>query len=226
MRKLSLLLVAGMALYASSCGNSSESDKAATADSQQVSATTGRQYAADLANSSIQWRATHKGGMAPRWGTINITQGDLAADNGKLTGGSFAIDMNSLKVDSASVTEAGKKYTDLENHLKSADFFDVAQYPAAKFEITGVESFDSAKDQSILQGATNIVSGNLSIKGKTVNVKFPAIISVSDNSMDVQAKFNVDRTTWDLKFGTDGDPKEWMVSKDFELDINLKAVAK
>jgi polyisoprenoid-binding protein YceI len=225
MRKLTLTAAAAALLFAASC-NSSNSDKAETGDKQEVAATTGKELTVDVASSTIKWRATHKGGMAPRFGTLSISSGNLSTDNGKVKAGSFTVDMNSLKVDSAAVTEAGKKATDLEAHLKNADFFDVPKYPTAKFEITSVTPFDAAKDQSLLEGATDMVAGNLSIKDKVVNIKFPAKITVTETGADVQAKFTVDRTTWGLNMGAEGDPANWMISKDFELDINLKAVQK
>ncbi len=225
MRKLTLTAAAAALLFAASC-NSSSSDTAQTAEKQEAAATTGKELTVDAAATTIKWRATHKGGMAPRFGTLSVTNGTLAVDNGKVTGGSFVVDVNSLKVDSASVTEKGKKATDLEGHLKNPDFFDVAKYPTAKFEITGVTPFDAAKDKSELEGATNMVSGNLTIKDKVVNITFPAKITVTETGADVQAKFSVDRTTWGLNLGAEGDPANWMISKDFELDINLKAVQK
>jgi polyisoprenoid-binding protein YceI len=225
MRKLTLTAAAAALLFAASCNNSS-SDTAETGDKQEAAATTGKELTVDAAATTIKWRATHKGGMAPRFGTLSVTNGTLSVNNGNVTAGSFTVDMNSLKVDSAAVTEAGKKATDLEGHLKNADFFDVAKYPIAKFEITSVRVFDPAKDKSIMEGATNMVSGNLNIKDKTVNITFPAKITVTETGADVQAKFAVDRTTWGLNLGAEGDPANWMISKDFELDINLKAVQK
>lgn len=225
MRKLTLTAAAAALLFAASCNNSS-SDTAQTAEKQEAAAATGKELNADVASSVIKWRGTHKGGMAPRFGTMNISSGTISVENGKVTGGSFMVDMNSLKVDSASVTEKGKKATDLEGHLKTADFFDVAKHPTAKFEITKVVPFDAAKDKSLLEGATDMVSGNLTIKDSVVNITFPAKISVTDAGADVQAKFTVDRTSWGLNLGAEGDPANWMISKDFELDINLKAVPK
>lgn len=227
MRKLTLTAAAAALLFAASCNNSS--DQAQTGAAQTAAATTGKEYAADVTTSNIHWQATHKGGAMPRFGTINITAGTITAENGALTGGSFDVDMNTIKVDSAAVPEPadkGHKAIDLENHLKSADFFDVANHKTAKFVITGVTPFDATKDKSMLEGATNMVSGNLTIKDSTVNVTFPAKIVVTDASVDVQAKFTVDRTSWGLRLGAEGDPANWMISKDLELDINLKAVAK
>lgn len=225
MRKLTLTAAAAALLFAASCNNSS-SDSAETGAKQEAAAQTGKELAVDVASSTVKWRATHKGGMAPRFGTINVTNGTISVENGQVTGGSFDVDMNTLKVDSTSVTEQGKKATDLENHLKSADFFNVEKFAAAKFVITSVVPFDAAKDKSELAGATNIVSGNLTLKDSTVNVKFPAKIVIADNGATVEAKFSVDRTSWGLHYGAEGDAANWMISKDIELEINLKAVQK
>lgn len=227
MRKLTLTAAAAALLFAASCNNSS--DQAKTDTEQTAAAATGKEYAADVTASNIHWQGTHKGGALPRYGTINITAGTISVENGALTAGSFDVDMNTIKVDSASVPEPadkGHKAIDLENHLKSADFFDVAKHPTAKFVITSVAPFDAAKDKSMLEGATNIISGNLTIKDSTINVTFPAKIAITDANVDVHAKFTVDRTSWGLRLGAEGDPANWMISKDLELEINLKAVAK
>jgi polyisoprenoid-binding protein YceI len=225
MKKITFPIAIAALLFTASCNNPS-SDTATTGDTQQTAVATGKEYVADAAATTIKWRATHKGGLAPRFGTLNITNGDLTAKEGQITAGSFTIDINSLIVDTTSVTEPGKKAMDLQNHLKSADFFDAEKFPTAKFDITSVTPFDATKDKSLLEGATHNVSGNLTIKGNAVNITFPAKITVSDAELDVIAKFNVDRTTWGLNLGTEGDPSNWMVSKEFELDINLKAKAK
>ena len=225
MRKITLSLAAAALLFTTAC-NSNSGDEAKTGAAQEASAQTGKVYAADAATTVIGWRATHKGGMAPRFGTLKITNGSISAENGKITGGSFVVDMNTLWADTASVTEAGKKAADLEAHLKNADFFDVPKYPTAKFEITGVKPFDAATDKSLLEGATDIVSGNLTLKDSTVNVTFPAKVSVTDGAASVQAKFTVDRTSWGLNLGAEGDPANWMISKDIELTLDVKAVSK
>jgi len=225
MKKITLSMAAAALLFAASC-NSNSGDQAETGAAQEAAAQTGKEYNADIAGSSIGWRATHKGGMAPRFGTLSLASGTISAENGKLTGGSFIVDMNTLKVDSASVTEAGKKASDLEAHLKNPDFFEVAKYGTAKFEITGVKPFDAATDKSMLEGATDIISGNLTLKDSTVNVTFPAKVSITDSNVSVEAKFVVDRTSWGLNLGAEGDPANWMISKDIELTLNVKAVQK
>lgn len=208
----------------SACTGSS--DNASTTTAQEASATTGKEFLADTTASLVTWRATHKGGFAPRYGTLKVSDGNIAVDNGNITGGDFTVSVNSLWVDTTSVTEKDKKASDLQNHLKSPDFFDASKYPSAKFVITGVTPYDSAKSKSLVEGATHLVSGNLTIKDSTLNVTFPAKISVNDNDVDIEAKFSVDRTSWGLRYGAEGDPADWMVSKDFELGFNVKATAK
>ncbi len=103
--------------------------------------------------------------MAPRWGTLTVKSGDISVDAGQVTAGNFVIDMNSIKVDPASVTEKDKKPADLEGHLKSPDFFDVAKNPTSDFKITSVTDLKEASKDAIA-GANKTVSGNLTLSGK------------------------------------------------------------
>src|SRR5690349_11519494 len=119
MKKLAIILSVATITFAA-CTNSS--DNASTTTAQEASAATGKEYAADTTTSVLTWRATHKGGFAPRYGTIKVSDGNIAVDNGSITGGSFIVNMNSLWVDTTSVTEKNKKASDLQNHLKSPDF--------------------------------------------------------------------------------------------------------
>lgn len=224
MKSLKLSFVAlGLALALVSC-KKTETDTTLTGEKQEAAAHVGETYNADTKSSTVKWTAAHKGGVAPRFGTLSISEGSFAVDHGAVTGGKFIIDINSLVVDPASVTEADKKPEELAGHLKSADFFDATKYPSANFEITSVAPFDAAKDQSKLEGATNVVSGNLTLKDKTVNVTFPAKISITESGVNLVANFTVDRSAWNLTYGTEGDPADWAISKDIDiaLDVNAK----
>ncbi|HEX5149891.1 MAG TPA: YceI family protein [Parafilimonas sp.] len=225
MRRVSQLIIVFAAAVLALTACNSTADKATTAAEQEAAATTGKEYVVDSNGSVINWRATHKGGFAPRYGTLELSAGNIAVDNGALTGGTFTIDINSLWVDTTSVTEKDKKAVDLQNHLKSPDFFDAGKYPAAKFVITSVAPNDSATAKSLTGDATNLVSGNLTLKDSTINITFPAKISVSDNNVGIIAKFVIDRTSWGLNFGAKGNPADWMISKDFELGLDVKATA-
>jgi len=221
-KQLSFILLAATLTFAA-CTDSS--DKATTSSEQEASAATGKEFTADTLGSAINWKATHKGGFAPRYGTLKLSDGNISVDNGVVTGGSFTIDANSLTVDTTSVTEKDKKAIDLQNHLKSPDFFDATKYPVVKFVLTNIAPYDSTQAKSLTEGATNLVSGNLTIKDSTVNITFPAKVVVNNDNVEIGAKFSVDRTSWGLSYGAKGNPADWMISKDFELALDIKATA-
>lgn len=212
-------------LTLAACGGAS-TDKAKTDEKQEAAAATGAAYAIDTATTTVQWRATHKGGFAPRFGTIKVTDGTLNVENGTITGGNFDVNLNTLITDPSSVTEADKKSSDLDGHLKSPDFFDVAKHPTAKFVITAVTPYDSTKEKSLLAGATNLISGNLTLKDSTLNITFPAQVTVGENDVTANAKFVIDRTAWGINYKTEGSPENWAISKDVEIGFSLKAAKK
>ena len=220
MKKLTVLAFVGAALLFTACNDKKET---VTAE-QEVAAKTGEVYNVDLAASKVDWKAFHKGGFAPRWGTLNLKSGEITVENDAVTSGEFVIDMTTLKVDPASVTEADKKPADLEAHLKNADFFDVEKQPTSDFKITAVADLAGELPKDAVAGANKTISGNLTLLGKTLNVSFPAKVTVAEGKASIEAKFTVNRADWGIKFGTDEtDPAEWMISKDIEIGINVTA---
>jgi polyisoprenoid-binding protein YceI len=223
MKKLSLMALVAVGMLAASCNKEKSAENAKTAQEQKVADSKGELLTVDKTASVVNWKAFHKGGMAPRWGTLSIQSGDLSVENGQVTAGNFVIDMNSLKVDPASVTEKDKKPADLEAHLKNPDFFDTTKNPTSDFKITSVTDLTGAPADAVA-GANKTVSGNLTLSGKTMNVTFPAKVDVAEGSASVQAKFTVNRADWGIKFGTsEADPAEWMISKDIEIAVDVKA---
>ena len=160
---------------------------------QEVAAKTGEVYNVDLTASKIDWKAFHKGGFAPRWGTLKLKSGEITVENDAVTSGEFVIDMTTLKVDPASVTEADKKPADLEAHLKNADFFDVEKQPTSDFKITAVADLAGELPKDAVAGANKTISGNLTLLGKTLNVSFPAKVTVAEGKASIEAKFTVNR---------------------------------
>lgn len=222
MRKIFLSVVAGTAILFASCGGNSS--KTQVSEKQEVAEKQGDVYVANVEASEVNWRATHKGGLAPRWGTLSINSGELSVADGNVNAGDFTIDMKSLQVDAASVTEADKKASDLQNHLKSEDFFNVEKHATATFHITQVADLDLSTVKDAVDGANKLVSGNLTLLDSTLNVSFPAKIDVQDDKVAVEAKFTVSRVDWGIKFGTsDLDPAEWGISRDIEVGVNLEA---
>ena len=146
--------------------------------------------------SKVEFVGSKKAGY--HTGSFALKSGTITTNEGKLTGGKFLIDLNSVKSD------GGEK---LDGHLKSADFFDVAKFGEAAYEITGVKYADDNTAQ---------VSGNLSLKGLTLPVSFNAKIrNADDKGFFAQANFSLDRTLFGLNYGIG------MISPDVQISVYL-----
>jgi polyisoprenoid-binding protein YceI len=118
-------------------------------------------------------------------GTVSLSEGSINYKGKQVTGGSFTIDMTSLKD-----AEANGR---LEGHLKSDDFFSTEKHPKATFVISQVTP---------KTGDEYTVKGNMTIKGITNEIEFPANIQLKNGSVTAKAKIVVDRTKFDIKFRT------------------------
>jgi len=81
----------------------------------------------------------------------------------------------------------------LLDHLNSADFFDVKNHSASTLEINSVKN---------IEGNKYIVNGNLTIKGISKPIEFPATIEVKDGKLAAFAEVKIDRTLYDIKYGS------------------------
>jgi polyisoprenoid-binding protein YceI len=186
-------------------------DKASISESVEVPVAKGKSYAVDTAASVLNWTGTKPSGK--HTGTIKIKEGTAKVKKSNLVGGSFVFDMGSI----ADNDMSGKGKEGLEGHLKSADFFDVAKFPTAEFTVTAVSPV-TPDQQTQLAGATHNISGNLTLKGITKNVSFPAVVTIDKKTIAATAEFNIDRTAWGINYGSDG-----KVAK--EINLTLKLVA-
>ena len=169
-------------------------------------------YNVDVNSSTIAWTGYKVTGK--HTGYVKVKNGNLSWDAGKLTGGSFEIDMNSIACTDLEGEYAGK----LVGHLKSDDFFGVAKYPAAKFVITKAIPQDTKGNYKIV--------GNLTIKEKTNEVKFLAAVSESNGTINASGKITVDRSEYDVRFGSgsffDG-LGDKTIYDEFDLQVSLVA---
>ncbi|MFD2161145.1 YceI family protein [Paradesertivirga mongoliensis] len=169
-------------------------------------------FKVDTEKSSIEWVAGKVGGSHK--GTIGIALGKLDYDGKALKGGSFAIDMTSIVITDLQ----GNSNKNLLNHLKGDDFFSVAKHPSATFEITKITP----------DGTDRVnITGNLSIKGISNSITFPATVKRQKNVVVAVAKgVKVDRTKYDIKYRSKsffGDIGDKAIDDEFELSINLVA---
>lgn len=141
-------------------------------------------------------------------GTINIQSGALIFEGDKLTGGEFVIDMNSINTTDMQGEYKGK----LDGHLKSDDFFSVANHPTAKLVFTKVTA--SGKN------AYN-VTGDLTIKGQTHPVSF----TISIYGSKATASLKVDRTKYGIKYKSSSffeSLKDKAIYDEFDLVTDLE----
>lgn len=185
MKKITLLLALAAVTFA--CSNNA--DKAETTEVGEASGNA--EAGLSLISSTLKW--TGKKLTGEHYGTIQVASGNLIVEEGQLTGGSFTMNMTSIVVED--LTDPGYN-KDLTDHLNSPDFFDTANHPEAKFDITGVEALTTAD----AVGNTHTISGNLTIKGITNGIKFPATVNMTDGKVSAKAGFAIDRTLWDIKF--------------------------
>ena len=198
-----LLFIAVIATSFAAC-NSNSAKKVETTEKQTAATTDGTAYAVD-STSTVIWTGTKPTGK--HTGTFKISEGSFNVKDGALTGGTFIINMASLSnQDLAGDPESKGK---LEGHLKSPDFFDVAKYPTAKFEITGVEpNTDSTK-----KNITHIIKGNLTLKDSTKNIAIPARVTVDTKTLSADATFSIDRTLWGINYKGPDNPQDWIIAK-------------
>ena len=201
MKKIFVFLLAGMLVNSVSMAGGD--DKAKLAD---------KTLAVDTKNSTVVWGAKKVTGTHA--GNVPISSGSLILDGDKLKGGTFVLDMKNLTVTDVKDADMNGKLT---GHLKNADFFAVEAHPQAKFVITSVTPKGA--------GAYD-VTGKLTIKGITSDIKFPATVKSEGKKVTADAKITVDRTKYDIKFRSSNffeNLGDKAIDNDFTLDVNLVA---
>lgn len=161
----------------------------------------------DVTNSTITWKGYKPTGSHN--GTIMLQSGNLEMDGVNLVGGTFTVNMASIKDADGSAK--------LEGHLKSADFFEVETFTTSVFKITEVE-LEAGKAQ---------ITGNMTIKGITKEISFSAEISETDDKVSlVSETFQINRADFNIKYKSKtffNDLKDKFVNDDFDLQVSLVA---
>jgi polyisoprenoid-binding protein YceI len=169
-------------------------------------------YVVNQEQSVVKWKCSmvvaDKGGHN---GYVSVSEGELTTEKDRLVGGTVEIDMNTI------ADELHGSKNNLIDHLKSPDFFNVEKFPISTFAITQVEPAD---------GENVNVTGNLTVKGNTHEVTFPANVDVKGRTVTATGKVTIDRTQWDVRYrsGTFFDNLADRAISD-EIEFDLKIVA-
>jgi len=151
------------------------------------------QYQVDTDQSLIEWFGRNPN--IKHFGTVRISKGQIQIENGNMAG-VVEIDMNSIE----NINLKGDELQPvLVSHLKSEDFFLVAAFPKAKFIING----GKLAEEPYLSSPNYEVSGTLELRGVKADLAFASTISpTDDNGLIAEAHFDIDRTRWNVIYGS------------------------
>lgn len=218
MKILYLSVVFGLVTLTTSC-KKEKSDPNEPYKIAKPSASDGAIYALDLNESVVNWSGSKPGGK--HTGIIKLKEGFVTIKDSAITSGRFFIDMNTITVTDLK-PEDGK--ADLENHLKGLGdkkkkdhFFNVGKYPTSDFKITKVEKTDG----------NFLIYGNLSIKGITKSVNFPATINLNDKEVTINSDtLSLNRTYFNVKYASKslfGDLKDKFIDDEIQIQVKVTA---
>jgi len=206
-RSTAILTILLTALLVCSCSNpATNQPKAVTSDAAPTSSSptaAGEKYRITPETSKITFvgskvTGSHNGSFEKLSGTIDYNG---KPETSKVT---ITIDANSITTDTP----------DLTKHLKTADFFDVAKFPEAKFESTEIKLGGE-------KGATHTVTGNLTLHGVTKSITFPATIVVAPDAITVDSTFAINRKDFGINFAGASDN---LIRDDVVLTLKIRGV--
>jgi polyisoprenoid-binding protein YceI len=217
MRMILVVLVSAGLIWSCGSGTSKKADIMEAVEAG-VMPKGAEALALNLERSKVEWEGSKVVGKHN--GTIDIAEGELFVYEGDLVGGRIVIDMNTIVVLDLTDPDVNAM---LKGHLDSDDFFSVASFPKAYFDIARFEPISDA-----LPGAANYtVTANLTIKGITHGIAFPFHVHKHGSSIHATADFNIDRTRWEIRYGSGrffenlGDN---MISDNFNIKFDVMTV--
>ncbi|MES2062111.1 MAG: YceI family protein [Bacteroidota bacterium] len=169
------------------CGGSLKKENKNNASASSLSLHVGNEkyIIIDTKESVVTWKGSSLNGLNTQTGYVKISKGELMIENGQLMSGTVEIDMNTIE------DKNHGSDNKLVNHLKNADFFEVEKFPFSTIVITRAAS---------ISGENKKVTANLTIKGITHPVTFPAKIELKGGIAKASARLTIDRTKWDVRY--------------------------
>lgn len=205
------LLVGAVVIYAAGCKNPAEGKtRAEVGEARPVKKDSKPKpdEAVELTpkNTKIGWvgskvTGSHTGGFEKFTGKVETF--DRTAETTRIR---VDIDMNSVTSDNPKLT----------GHLKSKDFFWVSKYPKANFVSTRIRKGGK-------KGATHTVTGNLTLRGVTKSISFPATIELSEKDVVARAEFWINRRLWNINYPG---MKNNLIRNEVVIKLSIKAARK
>lgn len=164
-------------------------------------------YTIDDAHTQANFRVDHLG-FSTTWGRFNEESGTVSFDPDNPEDASV-----SLVIDASSIDT---NHAERDDHLRSPDFFNTAEFGEITFESTGVE---------VTGENTAAITGDLTMLGVTKSVTLDAIFNSIgtypwDESTEVigfSASGVLDRTEFGMMYGVGG------IGTEIQIDIDVEA---
>ncbi|MCF2574370.1 YceI family protein [Brevibacterium sp. UCMA 11754] len=158
-------------------------------------------------------------GFSSRHAMVSRIRGAFNTVEGKVV---VAEDLSKTEVTiTIDVDSVDTRTPDRDAHLRSADFFDVENYPTITFKSTGVDEVEEG---------SYIVNGDLTIRDITRPVSVPLeLLGVDrDQNGDLRAglegKRRIDRKDWGVTWNTTLDSGGLLVSDKITLEFELSLI--
>jgi len=165
----------------------------------------------DPAHSSIEFRVKHLG--------ISTVRGSFREFEGRIEIGEDVASSKAFgKIKAASIDTGEPKR---DEHLRSADFFDVENHPEITFESTSIEVIDEDEFH---------VTGDLTMHGVTKLITLHAEVTGTEEDpwgntrAGLEARGELNRSDWDMKFNQALGSGNMMVSDKVRINIDVSAV--
>lgn len=120
---------------------------------------------------------SHDGSFQQFTGTATLVNNDPLQSSVEVT-----IQTNSVTSDNERLT----------GHLMSPDFFAVEEFPTATFQSTSIAA--------ATEGGTHTITGNLTLRGTTRSISFPANVRVADAGLELDAEFFINRQDFNIVY--------------------------
>ncbi|MDN5551319.1 MAG: YceI family protein [Brevibacterium sp.] len=146
-------------------------------------------------------------------GAFNTVEGKVVVDAEDLSKTEVTITIDVDSVDT--------RTPDRDAHLRSADFFDVENYPTITFKSTGVDEVEEG---------SYIVNGDLTIRDITRPVSVPLELLGIDHDQTgalragFEGKRRIDRKDWGVTWNTTLDSGGLLVSDKITLEFELSLI--